>query len=390
MFRAAVASLTVATLLVGSSAAAQDRSTALSRLVPDGWRAGEVLGVALWQWGALATLIVVGYVLAAFVAAGLLRLMDRVTRRTPMPWDDFVADALRGPARLFVMLLLVWLALDFLALGDAPRLTVERVHKMWLIGSIAWAASRFVAAFVHMLEERVAAAGPDDLDERAALTQGRVLRRIASLLIWFVAVSLMLVQFDVVRDVGVSLLASAGLAGVVLGFAAQKTLGSLLAGIQLSVAQPIRLGDVVVVEGEWGHIEEITLTYVAVKLWDLRRLVVPVSYFIEKPFQNWTHTSAEVLGTVELCADHAVPVEQVRAELERFVGEHALWDRAAAGLQVTEASEYSVTLRALVSAADASKLWDLRCDVREHLVSFLQGLEGGRFLPRIRRLPADG
>jgi small-conductance mechanosensitive channel len=181
-----------------------------------------------------------------------------------------------------------------------------------------------------------------------------------------------------------SMLASAGVAGVVIGLAAQKSISNLLAGIQLSLTQPVRIGDTVIVEGEWGWIEEITLTYVVVKIWDLRRLVVPIGTFLDKPFQNWSRNSTEILGTVEVFADWQVNVAEVRAELERIVETErgGLWDGKVVGLQVTALSDRAMTLRALVSATDSGKAWDLRCLVRERLVDWLQQQPEG--LPRVR------
>jgi small-conductance mechanosensitive channel len=191
------------------------------------------------------------------------------------------------------------------------------------------------------------------------------------------------------RVVGTSLLASAGVAGLVVGLSAQRTIATVLAGLQLSLTQPLRAGDVVIMEGEWGTVEEITLTYVVVRIWDQRRLVVPITKVLEAPFQNWTRAGSELLGTVFLHADHRVPVQLVREELARFVETRPEWDRRVVGVQVTDATERGVVLRALVSSADASRGWDLRCAVREHLVGFLQRLEGGRYLPRTRLEPAD-
>jgi small-conductance mechanosensitive channel len=190
--------------------------------------------------------------------------------------------------------------------------------------------------------------------------------------------------------VGVSILASAGIAGIVIGFAAQRSLATLLAGLQLSVSQPVRIGDTVIVEGEWGWIEEITLTYVVVKIWDLRRLIVPITYFLEKPFQNWTKFSPDLLGTVVIHADYTVPIDAVREEVKRLCEADARWDGKVAELVVLEATERTVALRALVSAADAGKQWDLRCSVREGLVRFLQQLDGGRHLPKSRVAAEEG
>jgi hypothetical protein len=193
----------------------------------------------------------------------------------------------------------------------------------------------------------------------------------------------MLMTFDSVRQFGISLLASAGIAGVVLGFAAQKSLGTLLAGIQIAVSQPVRLDDVVIVEGEWGRIEEITLTYVVVRIWDERRLIVPVTYFLDNAFQNWTYTSAEILGTVYIYADYSVPVEMVRKELKNILDSTDLWDGRLWSLLVTDSTERTMEMRALVSAANSSKAWDLRCLVRERLIDFLQREYPGS-LPRVR------
>jgi small-conductance mechanosensitive channel len=223
----------------------------------------------------------------------------------------------------------------------------------------------------------------DNLRARAIHTQFGIVRKIAIVVIGVFALATVLMSFEEFRQLGAGILASAGLAGLVIGFAAQKTLGNLLAGIQIAITQPIRIDDVVVVEGEWGRIEEITLTYVVVRIWDLRRLVLPIGYFLEQPFQNWTRVSADVLGTVYLVVDYTVPVDEIRAQLERIVRESNLWDRKVCGVQVTGASEHGIEVRALVSAADSSKAWDLRCEVREKLIAFLQQNYPGS-LPRVR------
>ena len=178
--------------------------------------------------------------------------------------------------------------------------------------------------------------------------------------------------------------ASAGIAGVVLGLAAQKSIAGLLAGIQLSITQPIRISDTVIVEGEWGTIEEINLTYVVLKVWDQRRLVVPIATFLEKPFQNWTRTTTELLGTVYFYADYRLPIDAVREELDRILEGNPKWDERVKNVLVTEVTDRAVQVRALVSARNASDHWDLRCEVREKLVAWLRAHEGGRYLPRMR------
>jgi len=193
----------------------------------------------------------------------------------------------------------------------------------------------------------------------------------------------MLMVFEPVRQFGASILASAGVAGLVVGFAAQKSIATLLAGFQIALTQPIRVDDVVIVEGEWGRIEEITLTYVVVCIWDLRRLVVPIGYFIEQPFQNWTRTSADLLGTVELHVDYTVPVDALRTKLTSILESSRHWDRKVNVLQVTDATEQTLVVRALASAANASSCWDLRCEVREKLVAYLRR-EHPESFPRVR------
>jgi small-conductance mechanosensitive channel len=186
-----------------------------------------------------------------------------------------------------------------------------------------------------------------------------------------------------VRQLGTAILASAGIIGVVVGMAAQRTISTFIAGLQIAFTQPIRVDDVVIVENEWGRIEEITLTYVVVRIWDLRRLVVPITYFIEKPFQNWTRVTADILGTVFIYVDYTVSVDAVREQLQKILNDCELWDKKVCVLQVTNTTEKTVELRALMSAEDASKAWTLRCHVREKLVEFVQK-NYPNALPKIR------
>jgi small-conductance mechanosensitive channel len=201
----------------------------------------------------------------------------------------------------------------------------------------------------------------------------------------------MLMVFDSVRQFGTSILASAGIAGIIIGFAAQRSIATLLAGFQIAFTQPIRLDDVVIVENEWGRIEDITLTYVTVRIWDMRRLIVPITYFIEQPFQNWTRTSSELLGSVFLYVDYTMPLQPLREELDRILETSQHWDRKVKVLQVTDAKEHTLELRALASAADASTAWNLRCEVREKLIAFVQQ-RYPEHLPRMRAelQPATG
>jgi small-conductance mechanosensitive channel len=193
----------------------------------------------------------------------------------------------------------------------------------------------------------------------------------------------LLLNFESVRKYGATLLTSAGVAGIIIGFAAQKTIANLLAGFQIAFTQPIKIDDAVIVEGEWGWIEEINLTYVVVKIWDLRRLILPITYFTEKSFQNWTRTSAQILGSVFLYTDYALPVDALRKKFDRVLENSDLWDGEAKSVQVTESSEHTMTIRLLMTAKNSPTAWDLRCLVREELISFIQQ-EYPDCLPRTR------
>ncbi|WP_437785163.1 mechanosensitive ion channel family protein [Sorangium sp. So ce1097] len=342
------------------------------------------LGLAAWQWLGLVTAIAAsslgGLLLGRLVTAAVSRLV----RRTEVQWDDRLLDAIRTPLRALLTLALASGLVRPLRLTAPAQQVVDTLLQTLLIAAAAWLTTRLVRFAGDTVTERVTASTADMALVRGSKTRVAMLRRIASALVGVVAVALVLLQFDVVRKVGVSLLASAGIAGVVVGFAAQKSISTLLAGLQLSFSQPIRIGDTVIVEGEWGWIEEITLTFVVVKVWDLRRLVVPITYFLEKPFQNWTKVSPDLLGTVFVHADYTVPIDEMRAEVARLCAANATWDGKVAGLVVVDATAQTIALRALVSSSEAGKLWDLRCAVREGLVKWLTSLEGGRYLPRTR------
>jgi small-conductance mechanosensitive channel len=246
------------------------------------------------------------------------------------------------------------------------------VGSILFITSLAWILIVFIHIAKRVFFERFDSSGEDNLRSRKFQTQFNILERIIVFLIILIAFGLMLMLFEDVRRVGISLFASAGVAGVIIGLAAQRVIAAVLAGIQIAITQPIRLDDVVIIENEWGRIEEITLTYVVVRIWDQRRLIVPSTYFFEKPFQNWTRTSAEILGTVFIYADYNVPFNELRNELTRLLESSPLWDRKVNVLQVTDAKQNGVEVRALMSAKDSGAAWDLRVFIREKLIEFLQ------------------
>ncbi len=348
----------------------------------------DLAGAAAWQWIALLVLVPLAYGAARIIAGALLAIGNRVAARTKGVWDDELVTVLRGPLRGSLFTVVAWLGLDALAVAGSARVVMDHALRIVLVFTLAWLVARLVRLGGEILIRRAKhAAGDDagnDLRLRGVRTQVYVLRRVITIVIGIVAVSLVLLQFEVVRSVGISLLASAGMAGIVIGLAAQRSIATLLAGIQISITQPIRIGDTVIVENEWGQIEEINLTYVVVKIWDERRLVVPIGRFLDAPFQNWTKVSPQLLGTVFFHADYSLPIEGVRAELDRILEGNPLWDGRTKGVVVTDAKDRTLEVRALVSAQDASKQWDLRCQVREGLVAWLRQHEGGRHLPRVR------
>jgi small-conductance mechanosensitive channel len=347
--------------------------------VPKPLRRPTFLGNELWQWIGVTLGLIASYLVGRFVAALVVRATRVFTRRMPSRVFDALAKASRRPLRLILASVAYRCLLGPLALTTAVRAACEHIAYSTLVIGVTWLGLRTLGISTIVLEEREARNGGDAFSDRRVRTRTVLLRRVAGLTIGFVAFAFLVIQFQFVRSVGVSLLASAGVFSVVVGLAAQKTLSGVISGIQFSIAQPVRVSDQVVVEGLFGDIEDIHLTYVVVRLWDKRRLILPTSFFLEKPFQNWTRTSQQdVVGEVFLKVDPRVPVDAVREELHRICEADPLWDKQTCRMQVTDADMAqptpSVTLRALVSAEDAARLWDLRCRVREYLAVFVQAL----------------
>jgi small-conductance mechanosensitive channel len=322
---------------------------------------------------------------AAVVAVAVVEAthwaMIRIGRRSQLAAD--LARTMHKPFLATLTLIAVQQAIR-VSTGDFPgRAGVVHALVIGCIAAFAW----LVAALLLVLEDMALARWrtdvPDNLRRRRFKTQVVMLRRVTVAAIVILTIGVMLMTFPGIRALGASVLASAGLVSVIAALAAQSTLGNVFAGLQLAFSDAIRVDDVVVVEQEWGRIEEITLTYVAVQIWDDRRLILPTSYFTSKPFQNWTRSSSAVLGTAEIDVDWSTPVEPLRVELRRVCEDSQLWDKRVCVLQVTEATGGMIRLRALVSAADAGALWDLRCLVREHLVGWMWEHQRGA-LPRMR------
>lgn len=253
-----------------------------------------------------------------------------------------------------------------------------------VIVGLAWLAARLLAIVeASLLAHYLDPSDPAGLRTRRVQTQLRVLRRVSNVVVVVLAASIVLLSFSRVRAIGASLLASAGLAGLVAGIAAKPVLGNVLAGLQIAFTQPIRLDDIVIVEGHWGRIEEITLNYVVVRIWDERRLVVPISYFVENAFENWTHSANELTGVVYLDVDYSTPVAEVRAALRTLLDDCPDWDGRAWSLLVVGAGTETMQLRATMTARDSASTWNLRCEVRERLIDYLQRHHPD-CLPRLR------
>ncbi|MET4617696.1 small-conductance mechanosensitive channel [Stenotrophomonas sp. 2619] len=334
----------------------------------------QLASVYLWPIGIA---LVVGFTGWWLLMALTRRLKGRDYRRAR------IARVISRPLAFALPLLLL-----------VPALEATPLQGRWLDGSLRMLHIGLTACFIWLLVRAVAAGEQailrdhpmevaDNLEARRVQTQTRVLSRVLMGAIILVGISLILLTFPMVRQIGTALLASAGIIGLVAGIAAKPVFGNLIAGLQIALTQPIRLDDVVIVEGEWGRVEEIGSSYVVVRIWDERRMVVPLTWFIENPFQNWTRRSADLLGTAFLWLDYRAPIAAIRAELERICKGEALWDGRVCVTQVTETTDHTLQVRLLVSARNSGDAFDLRCIVRERMLDFL-AREHPQALPRTR------
>ncbi|MGZ8456126.1 MAG: mechanosensitive ion channel family protein [Gemmatirosa sp.] len=331
----------------------------------------------------LAVAVVVGLVAHALLYRGLTRLGSRAPAMLVL--DGALLRRTRPPARVLLPLLAVHSALPLLRASmsrDAEE-AAERVLHVLLVAAVAWVLLALTRVLDDVVERRFDIGVADNLRARRVRTRVGLLRRVLVVAIVVLALGAMLMRFQGFRAVGAGLIASAGVVGIIVSIAAQRPLANIVAGVQLALTQPIRVGDAVVIENEWGTVEEINLTYVVVRIWDQRRLVLPISHFFEKPFQNWTRTSTQVIGSVFLYVDYTAPVAAIRSAFEQVVRSSPHWDGQVAQLQVSDATDRSLQLRAIMSAANAGAAWDLRCDVRERLVDWLQR-EHPATLPTVR------
>ena len=338
----------------------------------------SLVPAAIWPW----LIVTLGILFALILHSVFWRPVSRFYKgRSGLVFS--VLPRLRRPSRLLVLMIVGLFLVNVAGLPPAWRGGLSQFATATLLVVIGWILIVALDVACMRFLRRLPGDAEDNLSTRKQTTQVRMIQRIGRLLIVLMTAGFVLSSFDAVRQFGVSLFASAGAAGLVLGFAARPVLANLIAGIQIALTQPIRLEDVVIVEGEWGWVEEIASTYVIIRIWDWRRLVVPLSYFIEKPFENWTRESGSIIGSVNWHLDYTAPIGEIREKLQEIVKASPRWDKKVVNLQVIETDRDSVTVRALMSARNSPIAWELRCEVRENMLEWLQREHPGS-LPRSR------
>lgn len=334
------------------------------------------------DWAASILILAIAVFLGAFVHRLLYALLQRATANRSLLLRTIVSRT-QQPVRLAVFATAMSIAASAAPLTDSQFDFIRHFLLICIIALIAWMAQIALHIWMTIYLRKFELGTADNLLARKHVTQTRILQRVANVLIVLIAISWALMTFGPVRQYGVSLLASAGAAGIVAGLALQPLLKNIFAGIQLAITQPIRIDDALVVEGEWGNVEEITSTYVVLKIWDLRRMILPLSYFIEKPFQNWTRETAALIGSVTIYLDFSVPVQAIRDKVEEITDASPLWDKDVRVVQVIDFHEAVMQVRILASARSGGDAFDLRCLIREKLIDFLQK-EYPDALPRMR------
>ena len=334
----------------------------------------------------------IGIAVALLVHAVLFRILQRIVRASVSETDDILVHRLARPTRYA----LVALGIGYAA-RETPPLAVAwgKVSDFAMPFLLGWIALAVLHSLVDAMIVRADITVADNRDARRRRTRLAILSRIGTFIIVFVTISLMLLAIPGVRQVGVTLIASAGLAALAVGAAAQPALKALIGGFQMALTEPISIDDVVIIDGEWGKIEDIRTTYVIVRIWDDRRLVVPTTRFLEETFQNWTKNTSQLTGTVMLYLDHAADIAPLRAEFLRQISADPRWDQRAQGVQVTDMTSEATEVRLLMTAADASSLFDLRCAIREGMLDWIRrempdALRRGRTLSTTPAEPVVG
>lgn len=315
-----------------------------------------------------------------FIVIAILRLL--LTKQTSQA-AVFSVNKFKRPTFFFLFIITSALLHSAFSVDVVMSNAFVKAYIVAFIISLTWFAINGIKIAKRLILLKYDINMEDNLEARKVETQLRVFERVLITVILIVAIASILMSFEEIRKFGINLLASAGIAGIIIGLAAQKSISNIIAGIQLALTQPMRIDDVLIVENEWGRVEEINLTYVVLRIWDQRRLIIPLSYFIDKPFQNWTRNNAEILGTVFLYVDYTVDVDLIRTELDKILKQTPLWDKRVGIVQVTNTTEKTMEVRVLVSAKDSPTAFDLRVLIREKLIVFLQN-KYPNALPKIR------
>ncbi len=328
--------------------------------------------IAQWQTFAVSLGIFLGAVAVGLLANTVLFAFVRRGARRGMQLYASIEKHCYAPMRLLFPVVAADIVVPLFRLPSAEASALEHTLALALVGGTGWLLMRIIDVASDDILVRYHVGEKDDLTARKIFTQVNMFRRAINIVVGVLTFSVMIMTFSWAREFGTSLLASAGIAGLVVGMAARPTLANLIAGIQIALTEPIRIEDVVIVQGEWGWIEEINTTYVVVRIWDLRRLVMPISYLIEQPFQNWTRTTADLLGYVYIYVDYTAPLDAIRDELERVLKASPNWDGKVWNMMVTDSTERALQIRALMSASNSGLRWNLMCEVREKLIDFVQ------------------
>ncbi|MBK5196446.1 MAG: mechanosensitive ion channel [Proteiniphilum sp.] len=327
----------------------------------------------------IALIFLLLFVILASIFRLIMNRWRQRTRKSKSPIDDFIVRLFTIPGIWIIFAILLNIFSSLLKENEGTYAVLKKISLILLILTIGWFIVQVIRALFHYWQKKFDINSPNNLEARKRLTQMSMIERIAVITIIFIFVSIALMTIESVRQLGVSLLASAGVAGIIIGFAAQRSFGQIFSGIQIAFTQPVRIDDVVVIEGEWGRIEEINITYAVVKIWDERRLIVPIDYFLNNPIQNWTRSTSNILGTVFLYVSYDLPVDPLRDELARIVKEDPNWDGRVQNIQVTESREWYKELRVLVSSTNSSLNWDLKVALREKLIDFINKNHPGSF-----------
>ena len=355
----------------------------LDRMMPD-WARIQFMGMPVWKFAGTLLLIFLSYLLGRLS----LFILRRVFRKSKQVWVNTIAKRLATPAAWSIGVLFFYITLNkLISFGGAFASTLYAILLIAVIGTITWFIMRLIDSFmVYVAETKIGDADPEENSEaRMMMTYISVARRVITFIVIIVGISVILSQFRSLEKLGISLIASAGLATVILGVAAQSTLGNIIAGIQIAITRPARIGDTVIINDDWGYVEDIRFTYMVVRTWDQRRLVIPLKTIISNTFENWSMTSAHQIRPIILHADYEIDVNKIRSKFEKLLKSKEAWDEEnPPKVQVVDTTEKGIKIRALCSAKDASTTWDLHCELREELVEYICKLENGKHLSKSR------